>query len=146
MTAMRSPWIAVALLSFALAGCAAGPEAADTPQAVDPSPTPAVDQSKLNELLAESDIPPKPSPEKAAAFVAALEGINPELVEDRSAESLVSRGRDQCATIKDWPGDEAKWTWWAQQRFTSPQRPEGYDAATANRIIKAARKYICPSY
>lgn len=58
----------------------------------------------------------------------------------------MNRGRDQCASIKGFPGDEAKWVWWANQRFTSPDHPDGFGDATATKIVKVVRKYICPAY
>ena len=139
------PALAASLVVLVLAGCSTAAPA-EPPTVEAPAPAPSINPSVLADLLAESNIPPPPSSRNAAMFLVALEAINPELLEDRHSEALINRGRDQCATIKDWPGDEGKWVWWAEQRFTSPAHPQGLGPATAKRVIAAARKYICPSY
>jgi hypothetical protein len=48
--------------------------------------------------------------------------------------------------VKEWPGDEAKWIESANQRFTSPDHPDGLGTATAAKILKVVRKRICPTY
>lgn len=90
------------------------------------------------------DIPPVPDASKTAAYLAALEDINPEILEGGPSDALVARGRDQCTDIKQRP--KSTWAWWADQRFNSPEHPDGFGQPTADRIIAVARKYICPGY
>jgi hypothetical protein len=148
MTRMRPLSAIAAAALLTLAGCGSttdNPPAAPAPVTT-PAPGPSIDQQKIADLLKDSSIPPAPDAETTAAYLADLERVNPEIVEGSGALSLVNRGRDQCATIKEWPGDEAKWIWWANQRFTSPEHPEGLGEATAARILKVVRKRICPTY
>lgn len=145
---MRPSLTITAVAVLALAGCGS-PDAATPPPApatTTPDARSSIDTKKIEELLKDSDIPPVPDQETAAAYLADLERINQEIVEDRDPTALINRGRDQCTAVKEWPGDEAKWIDLANQRFTSPEHPEGLGEVTAARILKVVRKRICPTY
>ncbi|MFI5937856.1 hypothetical protein [Actinoplanes sp. NPDC051494] len=143
---MRSKLTACALAVLAVTGCTS--ESGQTPPAATkaPIPTKPIDQEAMEQALADAGIPPKPDAVTSSKYLAALKRINPELVEDRDPASLIDRGRDQCNSIKSFPDDEAKWLWWTNQRFTSPEHPEGFGDATAAKILDVVRTHICPTY
>ncbi|MFE6049364.1 hypothetical protein ACFQ6N_01245 [Kitasatospora sp. NPDC056446] len=89
--------------------------------------------------------PAKPDAATTAAYIAALTAIDPEIVSDK-ADRAVSRGRDQCTSVAEWPNDQAKLVDLANKRFTSSKHPEGFGAEKSARILAAVRKHICPTY
>ncbi|MFE4515439.1 hypothetical protein ACFRMQ_14750 [Kitasatospora sp. NPDC056783] len=89
--------------------------------------------------------PPKPDAATTAAYLAALTAIDPEIVGDKP-DRAVSRGRDQCTSVSEWPTDQAKLVNVANQRFTSPKHPEGFGPEKSAKILAAVRKHICPTY
>jgi hypothetical protein len=127
---------------LALAGCASTNKPAPEPT-VRITTEPALTPEQIASIEASVGIPPKPSAANRAAYLAALERINPELIEDRDPERLVDRGRDQCRDLTERGEDE--WLWWVNQRVTSPDHPEGFGDVTAGKILTAIRKYICPN-
>ncbi|MGW9210963.1 hypothetical protein ACWGR4_28740 [Embleya sp. NPDC055664] len=86
---------------------------------------------------------PKPDPATQAKYVADLDAIDPAIVNGK-ADRAVSRGRDQCTSIKQWPGDQTKLIGLTDQRFTTPNGPIG--AAKAERVLAVVRKHICPDF
>ncbi|MFF5290540.1 hypothetical protein [Paractinoplanes globisporus] len=122
------------LALFAVSGCAdqAAPAAATDAKPISPN--------EFASLKAE------PDQKYADAYMAALKTISPELVAGKTRDAMVDLARDQCTTIEEFPGNEAKWLWWTNQRFTSAQHPKGFGEATAKKILATVQKYICPNY
>jgi len=60
-------------------------------------------------------------------------------------DKAASRGRDQRTSIASFPGDRAKLVDLTDRRFISPNRPEGFGAATAEKILDVVRKHIRPT-
>lgn len=112
----------------ALAGC--GP-AAPPPPAGGPPPDGAP--------------PPPPDRATAEAYVADLRRIDPAIVGDGDLRELVDRGRDQCAAIRESPGDRARLITLTDQRFTAPEHPDGFGAEKAAAILDVIRARICPA-
>ena len=90
-------------------------------------------------------LPPRPDANGEAAYVRALTAIDPDIVHDKEDEA-VDRGRDQCATIHDHPGDREKQIAAAMRRFTSPGHPDGFGRAKSTRITDAVHTHLCPGY
>ncbi len=128
-----------------LTGCSGGTE---TPQAQPSTTAPALDAAPGLHAASEqaAGIPPEPSAPVAAAYIADLKAIDPAIVGDKDPGAIVDRGRDQCASIHDWPRDEDKVFELAQARFTAPGHPDGFDADTTRRILQTVRKHLCPGY
>ncbi|MFF5079422.1 hypothetical protein ACFY36_20385 [Actinoplanes sp. NPDC000266] len=140
---VRRIWFSAAAMMAAgvLAGCG------DTEQAPEAIPTTTSPQAKANAIAAAekaAGIPPKPDDKTAAAYIAALRKINPDIVGDKDLDRIIDRGRDQCVSIKEFTDDEAKVLKFANSRFTSPDHPEGFGNATAKKINLVVKKYICP--
>ncbi|WP_309238181.1 hypothetical protein [Actinoplanes aureus] len=136
-----------ALALGVLSGCGREAEEPAAPEVAAPTPDAAAN-SKAAAAIAEAEkaagIPPKPSDEIAAKYLAALRKINPEIVGDTDPERLIDRGRDQCVTIKSFPDEPDKVLMFTNTRFSSPDHPNGLGDATAKKINKVIVKYICP--
>lgn len=98
-------------------------------------------------------IPPKPDPATEAAYIAALVAIDPDIVHGEH-EKAVDRGRNQCRSIADHPGDRARQVALTQARFSSPSHPSSPDLANpggfgpevAARILDVVHQHLCPTY
>ncbi|MFF0721350.1 hypothetical protein [Micromonospora sp. NPDC003816] len=132
---------AAAVLLIALAGCGSSETA--TPEAAAPS---VISSDAVEKAAAAAGIPPKPDEETAAAYLAALTKIDPDIVGDKDPDRIINRGRDQCSSIKEWPDDEAKLLMFVNARFTGPDHPNGFGDAKAKKILAAVKKHICPTY
>ncbi|GAB7110489.1 hypothetical protein JCM4814A_88040 [Streptomyces phaeofaciens JCM 4814] len=93
----------------------------------------------------EAALPPRPDRDGEAAYVRALTAIDPDIVHDKE-DTAVERGRAQCATIHDFPGDREKQIGTALRRFTSPGHPEGFGRVKTTRIVDAVHTNLCPGY
>lgn len=120
------------LTVLALAGCGTDDQAAA------PTSQPTASEA------APQGAPPAPDAATQKAYLAALRKIDPNIVGDKEPKALVDRGRDQCASIAEWPNDKAKLISITNQRFTSPDHPDGFGKAKAEKILAAVRTYICP--
>ncbi|WP_143231233.1 hypothetical protein [Actinosynnema sp. ALI-1.44] len=78
------------------------------------------------------------------AFINALSAIDRDIVHGKPAKAL-DRGRNQCQSVAQTPGDEARLLRLAEQRFTSPDHPQGFGPDTAKRILTAVRTHLCPA-
>ncbi|GAA2364782.1 hypothetical protein [Streptomyces carpaticus] len=109
----------------------------------------AAEQELTDEQLAEAQeragIPPEPDAETAAAYVAALEAIDPDIVHGK-AEKVIDRGRSQCQTIGSYPDDREHQVAQADVRFSSPDHPEGFGPEVAEQILDITHEHICPTY
>ncbi|MGW1998541.1 hypothetical protein ACWCPW_51670, partial [Embleya sp. NPDC001921] len=87
----------------------------------------------------------KPDAATTAAYIADLDAIDPAIV-DGKTDKAVSRGRDQCASVKATPDDKAKLVELTTKRFTGPANPDGFGPTKSEKILVAVRKHICPQY
>ncbi|BCJ41059.1 hypothetical protein GCM10010168_46430 [Actinoplanes ianthinogenes] len=142
----RTLVIAATALAVTLAGCSSGSDSTIAPAAQN-SPPPVSGQSQPDlraSMEAQLGFPPKPDERTTQAYLADLKSIDPALVSSGDPAALVNRGRDQCRDLKVRP--EKDWTAAANQRFTTPQAPEGLGAAAAARIITVVRTRLCPTF
>lgn len=103
------------------------------------------DEQAASDPVAAAGIPPEPDAVTRGAYIDALDAIDPDIVYD-DQDKAVDRGRNLCSSVKQWPTDQAKLVGLAEQRFTSPDHPEGFGDAKAKQILAAVRQYICPTY
>ena len=130
---MRARHIVVVVAALVmLTGCGGGTEPADG-KAVAEAPA------------ADTGIPPEPDAATAEKYIAALKQIDPEIVGD-DATKVISRGRNECGTVKSHPDDEQVLVKSTNQRFTSPDKPDGFGTQKATKILAVVRQYLCPSY
>jgi hypothetical protein len=144
MTRRRVAAVAVCLLL--LAGCGkadAGGLPVDTAPVTMPS---GVTQKQIDKALGDAGIVARPDDATAAAYVADLKKIDPEIVRNQKLDKLIDRGRNQCTSIHDWPDDHAKLVKLVNTRFTSPDHPQGFGRLKAAKILKVVHRRICPTY
>lgn len=97
-------------------------------------------------IEASSGIPPKPDAAAQRAYVEALRVIDPEIIGRHDEAIIVDRGRNQCRSIKDHPGDRGRQIALTQQRFSAPRHPDGFGPEVAERILGVVHQYLCPTY
>ncbi|MEV8100292.1 hypothetical protein [Kitasatospora sp. NPDC085879] len=148
---MRTALLAITACLLGAAACDSG----DTPAAVpgvasSPVVTTASQQAPSNSAQASSaaidtGLPPKPAPATVAKYIAALNAIDPEIVNGK-VDKAVSRGMSQCVSIKLTKADRAKLVQVTNSRFISPNHPEGFGTTTAEQILDVVHANLCPSY
>ncbi|OII64602.1 hypothetical protein BJP40_19890 [Streptomyces sp. CC53] len=145
----RTTTAAIALLLATLTGCSSSSEP-EQPAAA-PSQAPAAeapsisaeDKAKAREA---AGLPPKPDAATRQAFLDALNAIDPRIVDGKD-EKAVSRGLNQCSSIKNSPDDKAKLAQLALGRFTVTSRlPEISTPETGAKINDVAHRHLCPDF
>ncbi|MFE9561747.1 hypothetical protein ACFYM0_11620 [Streptomyces sp. NPDC006487] len=150
---MRRHHVIIALTGaglLALTGCgsdsdAPAPGKTSAPASTVPSPAqsgrPSADPSAVRP---DSGLPPSPAPAQRAAYLAALNTIDPEIVNGKD-DKAVSRGLDQCQSMKG-EKDPAKRVAGANQRFIGPHHPAGFGPVKSALIVAAVQANLCPTY
>ncbi|MGW1637770.1 hypothetical protein [Streptomyces lavendulae] len=122
---------------------------AKTPPAAAPSAPPVSEATSSPSATAAAPkgkgIPPKPDAATQAKYIAALTAIDPDIVNTKP-DKAVDRGRNQCETIANFPKDDQKQIDLTNQRFTSPNHPDGFGPAKAAKIRDAVHTHLCPAY
>jgi hypothetical protein len=131
---------AIAALALTLTACSSEEEPTATAESR-PSSISAEDKAAARE---RAGLPPEPSAETAAAYIAALNAIDPDIAHGKDYKAL-SRGSDTCRTIKDHPA-RAKQIELTNRRWTSPTHPEGHGLTTAEKILDITHKHLCPDF
>ncbi|MCX5071027.1 DUF732 domain-containing protein [Streptomyces sp. NPDC054949] len=132
---------------LALTGCS---EATSEPQAdAKVASSPSASQSSvspeaLSSAAAAAGIPPSPAPEQRAIYLAALNKIDPEIVNGKD-DKAISRGLSQCQSMKD-EKDPTKRVESTNRRFISPNHPDGFGPTKAAFILAAVQTNLCPTY
>lgn len=93
--------------------------------------------------LADAGIPPEPNPATWGAYIADLTAIDPDIVHGKE-EKAVDRGRNQCSLVHNELNDQAKLVDLTNQRFSSPNHPNGFGKEKATKILAVIRKHLCP--
>jgi predicted small lipoprotein YifL len=144
---MRSKTIsllALAGLAAALTACGPTPKpAAEKPAAPTTAPATLSPKAKAS-VRAAAGIPPEPTAATRAAYIAALDAIDKDVVHGKP-DKAVDRGLNQCSSIKGGK-DRAKLIELTNQRFSSPSHPEGHGLAKAEKILDAVHKNLCPDF
>jgi hypothetical protein len=133
----------VRLVSAALAGSALLVLAAAC--GAQPATTSPATTFDMQSAEAAAGIPPRPDAATKQSYITELVAIDPDIVHGKE-DKAVNRGRDQCSSVKKWPNDQAKLVDLTQQRFTSPDHPEGFGPDKSAQILAVVRKYLCPTY
>lgn len=143
-----TPIAATTGLLLALTAC--GTEATPDPAAPvqgKPATTPAtLSPDAKASARAAAGLPPEPTAETRAAYLAALNAIDPRIIKPGKEDQAVSRGANQCMSIKN-TKDEAKLATTALERFTVDTRlPNIANATTGKAINKAVHTHLCPDF
>lgn len=85
-------------------------------------------------------IPPKSDAETTDAYVAALNKIDPKIVNGK-VDRAVDRGRNQCSSVHE-GFDEAKLVDLTRQRFSGGTIE--LSTAQSSKVLDVIRRYLCP--
>ncbi|MFC9949206.1 hypothetical protein ACFVIN_01335 [Streptomyces prasinus] len=108
-----------------------------------PSKISAEDKAKAREA---AGLPPEPDEAARKAFLDALNAIDPRIIKPGKEDQAVSRGLNQCSSIKD-SDDREKLARLALGRFTIDTRlPELNTPETGQKIVDAVHKHLCPDF
>lgn len=125
--------LAALVVAFSVTGCGGAGGSGQVPEVNGPTgPAPSV------------GIVPAPDESTAAAYVAALNAISPEIVDGNPAKA-VSRGRNQCDSIRNFPDDRERLIDYVRIRFNSDRHPDGFDRETSGKILDVVRAHLCPN-
>lgn len=132
--------IAVGLL-LTLTACGSSTEE-DT---VDAAPTQsALSKADLDKAREAAGLPPEPDEATAAAYIDALNAIDPRIVKPGKDDQAVSRGLNQCSSIKT-TKDRDKLIELTLSRFTIDSRlPDISNADTGGKVLDTVHKHLCP--
>lgn len=136
--------VAVLLLIVVIIAIAGGDNGKSEPPAAEqPAATGSVDWASAEAAVG---IPPTPDAATAAAYIADLKAIDPDIVGDKDPDRIIGRGRDACAGAKNHPGDQAAAIEGVRKRFTSPSHPDGFTGDVPARIWAVVHARLCPTY
>ncbi|MEU1212595.1 hypothetical protein ABZ424_09160 [Streptomyces sp. NPDC005790] len=90
-------------------------------------------------------LPAEPNPAQRQVYLESLNAIDTDIVHGKD-DKAVSRGINQCGTVKTSPNDYIKLIETTNSRFTSPDHPDGHGTIKAERILKVVRDNICPDF
>jgi hypothetical protein len=90
-------------------------------------------------------LPPMPDATHQATYIAELNAIDPDVVHG-DQDTAVSRGREQCASMDAMPAESNQLISLTNQRFISPNHPQGFGLPAAEQIQEVVRRNLCPSY
>ncbi|MFJ8013880.1 hypothetical protein [Streptomyces sp. NPDC096339] len=129
-----------------LTGCSSDTKA---PAAASPAPNatkaaPSADPNAPASAAAAAGTPPSPAPAQRATYLAALNAIDPEIVDGKD-DKAVSRGLSQCQAMKD-EKDITKRVSQVEQRFIGPTHPNGFGTTKSAGILVAVEANLCPTY
>ena len=147
---MRTRTITAGLAAAALltlTACSSDSEEAttvDKPKASDTPSLSAEDKAKAREA---AGLPPEPTADARKAFLDALNAIDPRIIKPGKEDQAVSRGLNQCSSIKSSPNDREKLVQLTLSRFTIDTRlPEIATPETGGKILDAVHKHLCPDF
>ncbi|MFG2716462.1 hypothetical protein ACGFX2_38975 [Streptomyces goshikiensis] len=141
--------IAAAAALLTLTGCGGtdadhaglSDEGKPKPTASTPASAPSAD---VEAARSAAGIPPSPAPPQRAIYLAALNKIDPEIVNGKD-DKAVSRGLSQCQSMKD-EKDPTKRVESTNRRFIGPNHPDGFGPTKSAFILAAVQTNLCPTY
>ncbi|MFJ2279257.1 hypothetical protein ACIOEZ_34475 [Streptomyces sp. NPDC087866] len=136
------------LLLATLTACEDGDTTSSNEKPATKSSAPAeLTQEQRDAARKAAGIPDEPKGAHRQAYLDALNSIDTRIIKPGKEDQAISRGIDQCSTVKSFPNDKAKLAQSALDRFTITTRlPEISNQATGEKIVAAVRKHICPDF
>ncbi|MFJ6432127.1 hypothetical protein [Streptomyces sp. NPDC091416] len=137
--------LAAGLLAVTLAAC--GSSSDDKPATAAGGTASRADREEARDAAREAaGLPPEPSVTKRYAYLEALDAIDPRISKPGKDDQSVSRGLDQCGSIKT-TKDRARLVELALERFTIDTRlPDIDNEATGGKILDVVHKHLCPDF
>lgn len=140
----------LALTSIALlAGCIEGkPAVEDAPGSATPSSKePSISAEDWAKGREAAGMAPRPDATTRRAYLDALNAIDPRIIKPNKEDQAVSRGLNQCDSIKNSPDGREELARVALIRFTVDTRlPEISTPETGEKITDAVHKHLCPDF
>ncbi|MGW0933756.1 hypothetical protein [Streptomyces sp. NPDC002666] len=91
-------------------------------------------------------LPPEPSATARYAYLEALDAIDPRISKPGKDDQNVSRGLNQCGSIKT-TKDRSRLITLTLERFTIDTRlPDINNEATGGKILDVVHKHLCPDF
>ncbi|MFE1735235.1 hypothetical protein ACFW6X_34710 [Streptomyces bacillaris] len=135
-----------AVLLATLTACETTPDEATPAAGPKASATPTLTDEQRAEVREAAGFPDEPDAATAAEFIKALDAIDPRIADGKN-DKAVSRGLNQCSSIKDFGKDQEKLSTLALGRFTIDTRlPELNSPETGTKINDAVHKHLCPDF
>ncbi|MER6203749.1 DUF732 domain-containing protein [Streptomyces sp. NPDC001586] len=135
---------------LALTGCSdadadhAGMSDEGKPAASSPAPQQSTVPESPGSPASAAGIPPSPAPAQRTIYLAALNKIDPEIVNGND-DKAIARGLSQCQSMKD-EKDPTKRVESTNRRFIGPNHPDGFGPTKAAFILAAVQTNLCPTY
>ncbi|MFJ8863627.1 hypothetical protein ACIRD8_35070 [Streptomyces sp. NPDC102451] len=119
----------------------------DQEDAMDAAPTQsALSKADLDKAREAAGLPAEPDEATVAAFIDALNAIDPRIVKPGKDDQAVSRGLNQCSSIKT-TKDRATLIEQTLSRFTIDTRlPDISNTDTGGKVLDAVHKHLCPDF
>ncbi|MDX3324725.1 hypothetical protein PV405_08600 [Streptomyces sp. ME02-6979-3A] len=138
--------VAAGLLAT-LTACEDGTSTSSKPEAAKTSASTELTQEQRDAARKAAGLPTEPKAAERQAYLDALNAIDPRIIKPGKEDQAVSRGINQCSSIKSTPNDRAKLSQLALERFTVDTRlPEISTTETGGKIVDAVRAHICPDF
>ncbi|MFD7276676.1 hypothetical protein ACFV80_06375 [Streptomyces sp. NPDC059862] len=145
MTATTVAALAAALTACGSSDSTTSVDSANAKPAIDQAPS--ISAEDLTKAREAADLPPKPDAKERDAYLDALNAIDARIIKPGKEDQAVSRGINQCRTVKDFPNNTQKPAEAALDRFTVNSRlPEIATPETGEDITAAVRKHLCPDF
>ncbi|MGI5443378.1 hypothetical protein ACQEV4_40390 [Streptomyces shenzhenensis] len=134
----------ISALALTLAACSSEEEPTAADKSSQAPSISAEDKAKAREA---AGLPAEPSAEARKAFLDALNAIDARIIKPGKDDQAVSRGLNQCSSVKSSPDDTEGLAKSALGRFTIDTRfPEISTQETGKKIVDAVRKHLCPDF
>ncbi|MEV6102631.1 hypothetical protein [Nocardia sp. NPDC051981] len=128
---------ATAVLTVALTACSTTTE---------PAPNATLRPEDRASARAAAGLPVEPDAKSRQSYIDALNGIDPRIIKAGKEDQAVSRGLNQCSSIKT-TKDKSKLAESALERFTITTRlPDIATPETGEKIVAAVHTYLCPEF
>ncbi|MFJ3597913.1 hypothetical protein ACIPRU_15520 [Streptomyces sp. NPDC090126] len=112
-----------------------------------PSSPPSLTEEQRASARAAAGLPAEPDDEARKAYLEALNAIDTRIIKPGKNDQAVSRGLNQCSSIKSSPDDREKLVKLALGRFTIDTRlPDIATPETGGKILDAVHKHLCPDF
>ncbi|MFJ4687070.1 DUF732 domain-containing protein [Streptomyces sp. NPDC088789] len=139
--------VLVLLVLVGIIGVALDGDDTDAKRPTAQSSAPELTEEERASIDAAAGLPPEPDATDRARFLDALDAIDPRIVKPGKDDQAVSRGRNQCSSIKSSGSSREKLAQMALERFTVTTRlPEISTPQTGEKILDAVHTHLCPDF
>ncbi|MFI8302892.1 hypothetical protein ACIF80_05480 [Streptomyces sp. NPDC085927] len=137
---------ALTVLALALTACGSGEEPTAEDDGGSRSAGTGAEDAE-DRAREAAGLPPEPSTTARYRFLEALDAIDRRISEPGTDELAMSRGLNQCRSIKAFPDDRDKLIRQTLERFAVPaDLPDINTPETGGKILDAVHEYLCPDF